>query len=137
MRPTSWSCWPLITCRSSSVSLPHFSLTLPENCFQLPSTLSQFMCMFPSELVNVSPAGQRAHPRGGCPGDFPVCFIGTIHHIRHRRTGAGEGIAAAGALNSMLKDDIVALLPDLRAFARFMCRERESADDLVQNTVLA
>ena len=37
----------------------------------------------------------------------------------------------------MVKDDIVALLPDLRAFARFMCRERESADDLVQNTVLA
>lgn len=36
----------------------------------------------------------------------------------------------------MIKDDIVALLPDLRAFARFMCRERESADDLVQNTVL-
>ncbi len=29
------------------------------------------------------------------------------------------------------------LLPDLRAFARFMCRERESADELVQNTVLA
>lgn len=37
----------------------------------------------------------------------------------------------------MIKDDIVALLPDLRAFARFMCREREAADDLVQNTVLA
>jgi RNA polymerase sigma-70 factor (ECF subfamily) len=37
----------------------------------------------------------------------------------------------------MIKDDIVALLPDLRAFARFMCRERETADDLVQNTVLA
>ncbi len=37
----------------------------------------------------------------------------------------------------MMKDDIVALLPDLRAFARFMCREREAADDLVQNTVLA
>ncbi len=37
----------------------------------------------------------------------------------------------------MVRDDIVALLPDLRAFARFMCRERESADDLVQNTVLA
>ena len=36
-----------------------------------------------------------------------------------------------------MKDDIVALLPDLRAFARFMCREREAADDLVQNTVLA
>ncbi len=37
----------------------------------------------------------------------------------------------------MLKDDVVALLPDLRAFARFMCREREAADDLVQNTVLS
>ena len=37
----------------------------------------------------------------------------------------------------MVKDDIVLLLPDLRAFARFMCREREAADDLVQNTVLA
>ena len=37
----------------------------------------------------------------------------------------------------MVRDDIVALLPDLRAFARFMCREREAADDLVQNTVLA
>ena len=48
-----------------------------------------------------------------------------------------KGIAAAGALISMLKDDIVALLPDLRAFARFMCREREAADDLVQNAVLA
>ena len=37
----------------------------------------------------------------------------------------------------MITDDIVALLPDLRVFARFMCREREAADDLVQNTVLA
>jgi RNA polymerase sigma-70 factor (ECF subfamily) len=37
----------------------------------------------------------------------------------------------------MITDDIVALLPDLRAFARFMCRDREIADDLVQNTVLA
>ena len=36
----------------------------------------------------------------------------------------------------MLKDEIVALLPDLRAFARFMCREREAADDLVQSTVV-
>ena len=37
----------------------------------------------------------------------------------------------------MIKDDIVGLLPDLRAFSRFLCREREAADDLVQNTVLA
>jgi len=37
----------------------------------------------------------------------------------------------------VMKEEIVALLPDLRAFARFMCREREAADDLVQNTILA
>jgi RNA polymerase sigma-70 factor, ECF subfamily len=43
----------------------------------------------------------------------------------------------AGDLRSMIKDDIVALLPDLRAFSRFLCRERESADDLVQNTILS
>ena len=36
-----------------------------------------------------------------------------------------------------MKEDIVALLPDLRAFSRFLCREREAADDLVQNTILA
>jgi len=38
---------------------------------------------------------------------------------------------------TVMKKEIVALLPDLRAFARFMCREREAADDLVQNTILA
>ena len=37
----------------------------------------------------------------------------------------------------MMKDDVVALLPDLRAFSRFLCREKEAADDLVQNTILA
>ena len=37
----------------------------------------------------------------------------------------------------MIKDDIVGLLPDLRAFSRFLCREREAADDLVQNTILS
>ncbi len=36
-----------------------------------------------------------------------------------------------------MREDIVALLPDLRAFSRFLCREREAADDLVQNTILA
>src|SRR5262249_51449672 len=43
----------------------------------------------------------------------------------------------AGDPRSMIKDDIVALLPDLRAFSRFLCREREAADDLVQNTILS
>jgi RNA polymerase sigma-70 factor (ECF subfamily) len=36
----------------------------------------------------------------------------------------------------LVKDDLVPLLPDLRAFARFLHREREGADDLVQNTVM-
>ncbi|TAJ39107.1 MAG: sigma-70 family RNA polymerase sigma factor [Reyranella sp.] len=34
------------------------------------------------------------------------------------------------------KDGLVALLPDLRAFSRFLCRERAAADDLVQNTAV-
>src|ERR1700689_2688120 len=32
-----------MTVRSSSVILPHFSLILPSNCFQLPLIWSQFM----------------------------------------------------------------------------------------------
>ncbi|MCW5745114.1 MAG: sigma-70 family RNA polymerase sigma factor [Alphaproteobacteria bacterium] len=35
----------------------------------------------------------------------------------------------------MLKTDLIAVLPDLRAFSRFLCRERPAADDLLQNTV--
>jgi RNA polymerase sigma-70 factor (ECF subfamily) len=31
---------------------------------------------------------------------------------------------------------LVALLPDVRAFSRFLCRERASADDLAQNTAV-
>ncbi len=45
-----------------------------------------------------------------------------------------DGTAAP---RTTIRDDIAALLPDLRAFSRFLCRERESADDLVQNTILA
>jgi RNA polymerase sigma-70 factor (ECF subfamily) len=37
----------------------------------------------------------------------------------------------------MMKDDIVTLMPQLRAFSRFLCRELEAADELVQNTILA
>lgn len=35
-----------------------------------------------------------------------------------------------------MKTELIPLLPDLRAFARFLCRDREGADDLLQNTVL-
>src|SRR5262245_53441425 len=43
MIPSSCSRCPLITVRSSSVSLPHFSLILPWVCFQFPSTRFQSM----------------------------------------------------------------------------------------------
>lgn len=42
--------------------------------------------------------------------------------------------AAAG--RPPFKDDLVALLPDLRAFSRFLCQERSAADDLVQNAAV-
>jgi hypothetical protein len=42
--PSSWSRRPLMTVRSSSVSLPHLFLTLPFICFQSPSTRFQSMC---------------------------------------------------------------------------------------------
>lgn len=38
--------------------------------------------------------------------------------------------------DSGLRREITALLPDLRAFARFLMRERSAADDLVQDTVV-
>src|SRR5580765_4008229 len=41
--PASWSRLPPTTSSWSSVSLPHCCLTVPLNCFQLPSTRSQFI----------------------------------------------------------------------------------------------
>ncbi len=35
-----------------------------------------------------------------------------------------------------LRREIIGLLPDLRAFARFLLRDRSAADDLVQETVM-
>lgn len=35
-----------------------------------------------------------------------------------------------------MRGELVALLPDLRAFARFLVRERAGADDLVQETLV-
>lgn len=34
-----------------------------------------------------------------------------------------------------MKNDLIMLLPDLRAFSRLLCCEREAADDLLQDTV--
>lgn len=50
---------------------------------------------------------------------------------------AGEERAPlSDAVRDALRHDIVRLLPELRAFARFLVRERAEADDLVQDGVL-
>ena len=49
-----------------------------------------------------------------------------------------QAVAAAPELADLahLRRDMLALLPDLRAFARFLVRDRTAADDLVQDTVV-
>src|SRR6266542_4324092 len=47
--------------RSSSVSLPHFSFTLPVSCFQFPAIVSQFM----SCLLLALDGARQAAPWGG------------------------------------------------------------------------
>lgn len=43
-----------------------------------------------------------------------------------------DGVAAAAAF----RRDLAALVPDLRAYGRFLLRDRTAADDLVQDTVV-
>lgn len=45
-------------------------------------------------------------------------------------------VALAGEHLETFKDDMVTLIPSLRAFARGLCRHRESADDLVQEAMM-
>ncbi len=47
----------------------------------------------------------------------------------------GQGAARQDGAEG-LRREMLALLPDLRAFARFLLRERAMADDLVQDTVV-
>src|SRR5260221_13899983 len=98
MRPTSWSCCPLITCRSSSVSLPHFSLTLPANCFQLPSTRSQFIAcsLF---LMNSPSVGQRTPQRPVALAISPLLHRNNSPHKGIDKPVPAKGIAAAGAFH--------------------------------------
>ena len=48
----------------------------------------------------------------------------------------GEQGLSEARRNGRLRQDMLALLPDLRAFARFLLRDRALADDLVQDTVV-
>jgi RNA polymerase sigma-70 factor, ECF subfamily len=45
---------------------------------------------------------------------------------------AGEDVDA----DKLFRDQLVALLPSLRAFSRGLCRHREMADDLAQDTMM-
>ena len=57
-----------------------------------------------------------------------------------RDTGQGEtaDTSRGGGTDSakQLRTEMLTLLPDLRAFARFLVRDRTAADDLVQDTVV-
>ncbi|HEX2891667.1 sigma-70 family RNA polymerase sigma factor [Vineibacter terrae] len=46
-----------------------------------------------------------------------------------------ESLAPSPGGMGALKEELITLLPDLRAFSRFLCRERAAADDLLQNTI--
>ncbi len=43
---------------------------------------------------------------------------------------------ASGTAEASLRRELIALLPDMRAFARFLVRDQGGADDLVQETVV-
>ncbi len=79
-----------------------------------------------------APAGTQATTLFSFASPRPASHIVGIH-----APSPTPPLTPACARDSMIKDEIVTLLPDLRAFARFMCREREAADELVQNTILA
>ena len=46
------------------------------------------------------------------------------------------GRAPPDGVEQALRGEIIGLLPDLRAFARFLLHDRSAADDLVQDTVM-
>lgn len=47
-----------------------------------------------------------------------------------------DGVACPAETSKGARSEMSALLPDLRAFARFLVRDRTQADDLVQDTVV-
>ncbi len=53
--------------------------------------------------------------------------------LRNKRCHISDEVLSPEAL---FRSDLVALLPDLRAFSRSLCHERATADDLAQKTVV-
>jgi len=50
-------------------------------------------------------------------------------------TGMDSNVSREGPEDAELRKELIALLPELRAFARFLVRQRAEADDLVQEAV--
>ncbi len=54
----------------------------------------------------------------------------------HDNPAPHDGTASDETADADRRREMLALLPDLRAFARFLVRDRTAADDLVQDTVV-
>src|SRR2546427_39285 len=71
--------------RSSSVSLPHFSLTLPLTCFQLPLMVSQFMTFLLGKVQHCNRCPfldlvlGAAHDVAGAAGQVLGFLLGGFH----------------------------------------------------------
>lgn len=61
---------------------------------------------------------------------------GTGPHKTLVHQNRGRDVAPTQALGADVHDQMSGLLPDLRAFARFLTRDVTAADDLVQDTVV-
>jgi RNA polymerase sigma-70 factor (ECF subfamily) len=55
---------------------------------------------------------------------------------REKQAASGGAGSADPAYDPALRQELLTLLPDLRAFARFLVRDRVAADDLVQDTIV-
>src|ERR1019366_5201232 len=84
-RPSNWSRCPLIAVRSSSVSLPHFSLTLPFISFHFPSTRFQSIAVNPLLL---DPLYQRSLA-ASVPGTFSSHRQNGAQKARHPFSASG------------------------------------------------
>src|ERR1700759_3798809 len=56
--------------------------------------------------------------------------------MRRRRASLLDTSRVPHVTNATLRLQITAALPELRAFARFLIRDRAAADDLVQDTLV-
>src|SRR5689334_8905767 len=140
MRPTSSLRLPWTICRSSSVSLPHCSWTLPVNCFQLPSMRSQFIPSPPWFFRRPVPAASDRINGLGMRSFRTVAVLqqSFCHNLPMASGGLKERPAkfnATGggpATNSLRQDDSCSFLPDERPPSFFFFRNLEPLGSVAQ-----